>query len=99
MGHEVTAIARDGGNVCSADAVLIAAPGAAGDALAGIHGLDGKTVIDATNLVNAEPPNGFASNAEFIKAQTGGPTAKSFYLNFAALFDLLNSTKERPRNL
>lgn len=99
-GHEVTAIGRDGGDVSSADAVLIAVPGAAvGEALVGIHGLEGKTVIDATNLVGGEPPAGFASNAEFIKSQTGGPTAKSFNLNFAALFDRLGSIKERPGNL
>jgi 8-hydroxy-5-deazaflavin:NADPH oxidoreductase len=99
-GHEVTAIGREGGDVSSADAVLIAVPGAAVDAaLVGIQGLEGKTVIDATNLVGAEAPHGFASNAEFIKSQTGGPTAKSFNLNFAALFDRLGSTKERPGNL
>lgn len=99
-GHEVTAIGREGGDVSDADAVLIAVPGAAVDeALGGIQGLEGKTVIDATNLVGAEPPAGFTSNAEFIKSQTGGPTAKSFNLNFAALFDRLGSTKERPGNL
>lgn len=99
-GHEVTAIGRDGGDVSGADAVLIAVPGAeVSQALAGIQGLEGKVVIDATNLVGAQPPDKFASNAEFIKSQTGGPTAKSFNLNFAALFDRLGSTKERPGNL
>lgn len=99
-GHEVTAIGRDGGDVSGADAVLIAVPGAAvAEALGGVHGLEGKTVIDATNLVNAEPPSGYASNAAFIKSQTGGPTAKSFNLNFASLFDQLGSTSERPGNL
>ncbi len=99
-GHEVTAIGRGGGDVSSADAVLIAVPGASvGEALGGIQGLEGQTVIDATNLVGAKPPGGFASNAEFLKSQTGGPTAKSFNLNFAALFDRLGSTKERPGNL
>jgi predicted dinucleotide-binding enzyme len=99
-GHEVMAIGHEGGDVSSADAVLIAVPGAAVDeALVGIQGLEGKTVIDATNLVGAEAPDGFGSNAEFIKSQTGGPTAKSFNLNFAALFDRLGSTKERPGNL
>lgn len=99
-GHEVTAIGREGGDVSSAEAVLIAVPGTAvGEALAGIRGLEGKTVIDATNLVGAEPPAGFASNAEFVKSQTGGPTAKSFNLNFAALFGRLGSTKQRPGNL
>jgi predicted dinucleotide-binding enzyme len=99
-GHEITAIGRKGGDVSSADAVLIAVPGAAvAEALAGIQGLEGKTVIDATNLIGAKPPGGFASNAEFIKSRTGGPTAKTFNLNFAALFDRLGSTKERPGNL
>ncbi|MBV9804830.1 MAG: hypothetical protein JO130_16640 [Solirubrobacterales bacterium] len=99
-GHEVTALGRDGGDVASAEAVLIAVPGAAVEAaLAGLGGLEGKTVIDATNLIGAEPPAAFASNAEFIKSQTGGPTAKSFNLNFAALFDRLASTTERPGNL
>jgi len=51
-----------------------------------VTGLDGKTVIDATNLVGAGPPDGFASKAEYIKSRTGGPTAKSFNLNFAAIF-------------
>jgi 8-hydroxy-5-deazaflavin:NADPH oxidoreductase len=99
-GHELTAIGRSGGDVSSADAVLIAVPGAAVDeALGGIQGLEGKTVIDATNLIGVEPPDGFASNAEFIKSRTRGPTAKSFNLNFAALFDRLGSTNERPGNL
>jgi hypothetical protein len=99
-GHEVTAIGRGGGDVSGADAVLIAVPGAAvADALAGIQGIQGKTVIDATNLIGTDPPGGFASNAEFIKSRTGGPTAKSFNLNFAALFDRLGSTSQRPSNL
>ncbi|MBV9581267.1 MAG: dinucleotide-binding protein [Chloroflexi bacterium] len=99
-GHEVTAIGRDGGDVSGADVVLIAVPGeAVGAALASIQGLAGKTVIDASNLIGAEPPTGFGSNAEFIKSHTGGPTAKAFNLNFAALFDSLRSTKERPGNL
>ena len=99
-GHEVTAIGRGGGDVSGADVVLIAVPGGVVDeALVGITGLEGKTVIDATNLVGSDPPDGFASNAEFIKSQTGGPMAKSFNINFAALFDQLGSTKERPGNL
>jgi predicted dinucleotide-binding enzyme len=51
-GHEVTAVGREGGDVSSAEVVLIAVPGAAvAEALVGIRGLEGKTVIDATNLV------------------------------------------------
>lgn len=56
-------------------------------------------MIDATNLVGAEPPPGFASNAEFVKAQTGGPTAKAFNINFANLFDRLAEASSRPSNL
>ena len=99
-GHEVTRIGRDGGDVSDAEAVLVAVPGGAvGEALEKVQGIQGKTVIDATNLVGAEPPSGFASNAEFIKSQTNGPTAKSFNVNFARLYDQIDSAKSRPGNL
>src|SRR5207247_56041 len=98
--HEVTRIGRDGGDVSDAEAVLVAVPGGAvGEALEKVQGIQGKTVIDATNLVGAEPPSGFASNAEFIKSQTNGPTAKSFNVNFARLYDQIDSAKSRPGNL
>jgi predicted dinucleotide-binding enzyme len=81
-GHEVTRIGKDGGDVSDAEVVLVAVPGAAiGDAFERVSGWDGKTVIDATNLVGASPPDGFASNAEFVKSKTNGPTAKSFNIN------------------
>jgi predicted dinucleotide-binding enzyme len=99
-GHEVTRIGRDGGDVSDADAVLVAVPGGAvAEALEKVEGIEGKTVIDATNLINAEPPSGFASNAEFIKSRTNGPTAKSFNINFARLYDHIDSAKSRPGNL
>jgi 8-hydroxy-5-deazaflavin:NADPH oxidoreductase len=98
-GHEVTRIGRDGGDVSDAEAVLVAVPGGAvGAALEKLQGIQGKTVIDATNLVGAEPPSGFASNAEFIKSRTNGPTAKSFNVNFARLYDQIDSAKSRPGN-
>jgi 8-hydroxy-5-deazaflavin:NADPH oxidoreductase len=98
-GHEVTRIGRDGGDVSDADAVLFAVPGGAlADAVASVQGLEGKTAIDATNLVGVEPPAGFASNAEFLKSKTNGPTAKSFNLNFAALYDEADSQRARPSN-
>src|SRR5437764_5348061 len=82
-GHEVTRIGRDGGDVSAADAVLVAVPGGSvADVFQRVRGLDGKTVIDATNLIGAKPPDGFASNAEFLKSRTNGPTAKSFNINF-----------------
>lgn len=68
-GHEVTRIGRDGGDVSDADAVLVAVPGGAiADALDGVRGLEGKTVIDATNLVGAERPAGFDPNAAYVKS-------------------------------
>jgi 8-hydroxy-5-deazaflavin:NADPH oxidoreductase len=99
-GHEVTRIGKEGGDVSDAEAVLVAVPGGAvADALEKVRGIEGKTVIDATNLVGAKPPGGFASNAEFIKSKTGGPTAKSFNINFARLFDRIDSAKSKPGNL
>ena len=99
-GHEVTRIGSDGGDVGDAEAVLVAVPGGAiEDALDRVHGLEGKTAIDATNLVGTEPPSGFASNAEYVKSRTGGPTAKSFNVNFARLYDRLGELRSRASNL
>ena len=99
-GHEVTRIGQEGGDVSDADAVLVAVPGGAiADALGKIQGIEGKTVVDATNLIGTTPPDGFASNAEFVKSKTNGPTAKSFNLNFAVLYDQLGQQKNRPSNI
>jgi 8-hydroxy-5-deazaflavin:NADPH oxidoreductase len=86
--------------VGDAEAVLIACPGpAVPEIFHSVSGLNGKTVIDATNLVGAKPPEGFASNAEFIKSKTQGPTAKSFNVNFAAIYDRIDAASTRPGNL
>jgi predicted dinucleotide-binding enzyme len=99
-GHDVTRIGKDGGDVSDADAVLIAVPGGAlTDAIESVSGWEGKTVIDATNLIGAEPPGGFSSNAEFVKSKTNGPTAKSFNLNLARLYDQLDEASSRPSNI
>jgi 8-hydroxy-5-deazaflavin:NADPH oxidoreductase len=99
-GHQVTRIGKDGGDVSDAEAVLVAVPGGAvADALERVRGLDGKTVVDATNLIRDEPPSGFSSNAEFVKSQTNGPTAKSFNLNFARVYDRLGEAGSTPSNL
>ena len=96
-GHDVQRIGRDGGDVSDADAVLIAVPGpAVPDLLETVSGLAGKLVIDATNLIGAGTPDGFTSNAEFIKSRTGGPTAKSFNLNFAAIYDKIAEAAASP---
>jgi 8-hydroxy-5-deazaflavin:NADPH oxidoreductase len=99
-GHDVTRIGSDGGDVSDADAVLIAVPGGAvADVFGTVSGWEGKTVIDATNLIGADAPDGFGSNAEFVKSKTNGPTAKSFNLNFAKLYDQLGSQSTRPSNI
>lgn len=99
-GHEVTRIGHEGGDVSAAEVVLLAVPGAAvAAALEGIEGIGGKPVIDATNLLGVDPPTGFDSNAEYVKSVTGGPTAKSFNANFAALFDQMGEAKSMPSNL
>lgn len=99
-GHEVTRIGREGGDVSDADAVLVAVPGGAiAEALDNVQGIEGKTVIDATNLVGVNPPAGFSSNAEFVKSRTNGPTAKSFNINFAALYDRIHEASSTPSNL
>jgi 8-hydroxy-5-deazaflavin:NADPH oxidoreductase len=99
-GHRVTRLGREGGDVSDADAVLVAVPGGAiAEAFGRLVGVDGKTVIDATNLYNVTPPDGFASNAEWVKSKTSGPTAKSFNVNFASLYGRLGEARARPSNL
>ena len=99
-GHEVARIGREGGDVSDVEAVLVAVPGGAiAEALDNVQGIEGKTVIDATNLVGVDPPAGFSSNAEFVKSRTNGPTAKSFNINFAALYDRIQEARSTPSNL
>jgi hypothetical protein len=99
-GHEVTRFGRDGGDVSDSEVVLVAVPGGAvADALDKVQGIEGKTVIDATNLFGVDPPPGFASNAEFIKSRTNGPTVKCFNLSYARLFDQVAGQSERPGNI
>ncbi len=100
-GHEVTRLGHEGGDVAEADAVLIAVPGGSiEEALGGITGLKGKTAIDATNLYGgAVPPGGHASNAEYVKSVTGGPTAKAWNFNFGALYDQVADASTPPGDL
>jgi predicted dinucleotide-binding enzyme len=86
--HEVTRLGHEGGDVSAVEVVLVAVPGdSIKAALEGVTGLAGKTAIDATNLYGgATPPDGHASNAEYVKSVTGGPTAKAWNVNFGALY-------------
>ena len=99
-GHEVTRIGREGGDIADVAAMVVAVPGEAIlEALDNVQGIEGKTVVDATNLIGADPPAGFSSNAEFAKSKTNGPTAKSFNINFAALYDRIDEAGSTPSNL
>ncbi|MEV4343304.1 hypothetical protein AB0J83_02315 [Actinoplanes sp. NPDC049596] len=100
-GHRVERLGRPGGDAAAAEVVLIAVPGdAVQAALSSVTGLSGKTVLDATNLYgDVKPPAGFASNAEYVKSVTGGPTAKIFNTNIADLYGRIGSARVRPSNL
>jgi 8-hydroxy-5-deazaflavin:NADPH oxidoreductase len=96
-GHEVQRIGSDGGDVTGVDAVLLAVPSAAiGDALGSVSGLQGKTLIDATNLFQGERPGGASSLAEYVKDVSGANVAKAFNTVFAALYDQVAEQRMRP---
>lgn len=98
-GHNVTALGREGGDAAGADAVLVAVPSnQLSDALGRITGLAGKTVVDATNAFTGRD-EGFESLAQQVKAIVGGPVAKSFNCNYAALYDQIDEQRVPPSNL
>jgi 8-hydroxy-5-deazaflavin:NADPH oxidoreductase len=95
-GHTVTTLGSEGGDAAGADVVLLAVPGGAiADALGNVSGLEGKLVIDATNIFN-ERNEQYESLAHEVKAHTNGPVAKAFNANFAALFDQVDDERVRP---
>lgn len=97
-GHEVTEIGRDGGDAGSAEAILVAVPsGSIAEALAKVSGIEGKPTIDATNAFAGRNEE-FESLAHEVKSIVGGPTAKSFNLNFASLYDEVANQRVRPSN-
>lgn len=98
-GHEVTELGREGGDASAADVLLVAVPGeAVAAALANVRGIEGKTTIDATNAVRGRDES-FPSVAHQVKSIVGGPTAKSFNLNFARIYDDVDAEPEPPANL
>jgi predicted dinucleotide-binding enzyme len=95
-GHDVQEIGRDGGDVSDADAVLVAVPsGVIDEALGKVRGLEGKVVIDATNHFRGERPD-FPSLAHQVKSIVGGPVAKAFNTEFAAIYDHLADERTPP---
>jgi predicted dinucleotide-binding enzyme len=98
-GHETTALGREGGDASGADVVVVAVPGGAiDDALSKVSGLQGKPTIDATNSFSG-PNAGFESLAQQVKSIVGGPTAKCFNTNFAALYDEIAGQRIRPNSV
>ena len=98
-GHDVQELGRDGGDASGADAIVIAVPsGEIAGALAGVNGIEGKVTIDATNAFRGRN-EAFPSLAHEVKSIVGGPTAKSFNLNFAAVYDEIDAQRVRPSNL
>ena len=98
-GHEVDELGRDGGDASAADVVVIAVPGPEiENALGNVTGLIGKVTIDATNAVRGRKED-YESNAHEIKSIVGGPTAKSFNLNFARVYDEIAAQRVPPSNL
>src|SRR5919198_840917 len=98
-GHDVNALGRDGGDASDADAILVAVPaGTVADALGKVSGIEGKVAIDATNVIGGRDES-FESNAHRVKSIVGGPTAKSFNINFAAVYGEIGKQRARPSNL
>ena len=98
-GHEVQELGRDGGDASAADVLLVAVPGGEiANALGNVTGIEGKVTIDATNAFRSRNED-FESNAHEIKSIVHGPTAKSFNLNFANVYDEIGNQRVRPSNL
>jgi predicted dinucleotide-binding enzyme len=98
-GHEVQELGRDGGDASDADVLLVAVPsGEIANALSKVSGIEGKVTIDATNAF-AGRDQSFESLAHQVKSIVGGPTAKSFNLNFAVIYDRIDEQRARPSNL
>jgi predicted dinucleotide-binding enzyme len=96
-GHEVERIGKDGGDVSGADAVLLAVPsGAIDDALGSVNGLEGKTLIDATNVIQGERPGGAESLAAYVKQRTGANVAKAFNTVFAKNYGQVREQQVPP---
>jgi hypothetical protein len=98
-GHEVEELGRDGGDASAADVLLVAVPAPEiANALGSVHGFEGKLTIDATNAVRGRNED-FESLAHEVKSIVGGPTAKSFNLNFAVIYDEIGAQRVPPSNL
>jgi 8-hydroxy-5-deazaflavin:NADPH oxidoreductase len=89
-GHDVQELGKDGGDVSSADVLVVAVPASAvADAFATVTGAEGKVTIDTTNAIGGRP-DGFDSMTQQVKSLTNGPTSKSFNTIFARAYDKID---------
>lgn len=89
-GHDVQELGKDGGDVSSADVLVVAVPaGAIADAFAKVTGAEGKVAIDTTNAIGGRP-DGFESLTHQVESLTNGPTSKAFNSIFAAAYDKID---------
>jgi 8-hydroxy-5-deazaflavin:NADPH oxidoreductase len=96
-GHEVQRIGREGGDVSGTDAVLLAVPSdAIPDALENVRGLEGKTLVDATNFIRGERPGGLDSLSAYVKQVTAAHVAKAFNTVLARLYDQVSEQRVPP---
>src|SRR5438105_13565255 len=99
LGTTFRSLVGTGGDASDAEVVVVAVPGTEiGNALARVTGLHGKITIDATNAFGGRNEE-FESLAHWVKSIVGGPTAKSFNLNFANIYDKIDEQRARPGNL
>ena len=98
-GHTVRRLGREGGDASDADAILVAVPSRqTADALGNVSGLEGKIAVDATNAFDGRSGD-HESLAHEVKSIGGGPVAKAFNLQNAALYDRIDEQRARPSNL
>jgi hypothetical protein len=96
-GHTMSRLGREGGDAGGADAVLVAVPSdQIAAALGRVSGLEGKVAIDATNAFDGRD-EAYESLAHEVKAIVGGPVAKAFNLQNAALYDRVDEQRCGPR--
>jgi predicted dinucleotide-binding enzyme len=95
-GHSITALGRDGGDASDADVVLVSVPsGSISEALGEVSGLEGKVAIDTANAFAGRDEQ-YESFAHEVKSHTGGPVAKAFNANFAALYERIGDQRVPP---
>jgi predicted dinucleotide-binding enzyme len=63
-----------------------------------VGGIEGKVTIDATNAYSGRDEK-FESLAHEVKSIVGGPTAKSFNINFANAYDEIDKQQVAPGNM